>query len=81
MFEPNMDEYLDEEIESVKQALETICRDWERKVRSVVILDQTFLHFDFAIRRTQTLRHLLAKVPQPRDFSLRKTLHKSSETC
>ena len=27
-----MDEYLDEEVESVKAAFETICRGWERKV-------------------------------------------------
>ena len=32
MFESNMDEYLDEEVESVKQAFEVIGRDWERKV-------------------------------------------------
>lgn len=32
MFEPNMDEYLDEEVETAKQMFETICRDWERQV-------------------------------------------------
>lgn len=32
MFEPNMDEYLDEEIEFVKQAFDSICRAWDRKV-------------------------------------------------
>ncbi|KAG8961063.1 F-box protein: endocytic membrane traffic, recycling ReCYcling 1 [Tulasnella sp. 425] len=32
MFEPNMDEYLDEEIESAKQAFETICKEWERQL-------------------------------------------------
>ncbi|KAI5122031.1 hypothetical protein M0805_008021 [Coniferiporia weirii] len=31
MFEPNMDEYLDEEVESIKQSFEAINRDWERK--------------------------------------------------
>ncbi|KAG1743685.1 exocyst complex component Sec10-like protein [Suillus paluster] len=30
MFEPNMDEYLDEEIESLKQAFEVICKEWDR---------------------------------------------------
>jgi recyclin-1 len=30
MFEPNMDEYLDEEIESLKQAFEVICKAWAR---------------------------------------------------
>ena len=33
MFEPNMDEYLDEEVETIKQTFETIVRDWGRKVR------------------------------------------------
>ena len=35
MFETNMDEYLDEEVESLKQALEMISRGWERKVFSI----------------------------------------------
>lgn len=30
MFESNMDEYLDEEIESLKQAFELICKEWAR---------------------------------------------------
>ncbi|KAG2339127.1 hypothetical protein BDR05DRAFT_984500 [Suillus weaverae] len=30
MFESNMDEYLDEEIESLKQAFEVICKEWAR---------------------------------------------------
>lgn len=32
MFEINMDEYLDEEVESVKLALDTICKRWEQQV-------------------------------------------------
>lgn len=32
MFEENMDEYLDEEIESLRNALELICRGWDKKV-------------------------------------------------
>ncbi|KIK40306.1 hypothetical protein CY34DRAFT_87603 [Suillus luteus UH-Slu-Lm8-n1] len=32
MFESNMDEYLDEEIESLKQAFELICKEWARSV-------------------------------------------------
>lgn len=32
MFEPNMDEYLDEEIENVKQRFEVTCRSWEKTV-------------------------------------------------
>lgn len=32
MFETNMDEYLDEEVESVKQAFDIICRGWDKEV-------------------------------------------------
>lgn len=32
MFEINMDEYLDEEVESVKNSLELICKDWDKQV-------------------------------------------------
>lgn len=32
MFEPNMDEYLDEEVEFVKQSFEMTCRAWEKTV-------------------------------------------------
>lgn len=35
MFELNMDEYLDEEVESVKQTFATIIRQWEKQVRSI----------------------------------------------
>lgn len=31
-FEVNMDEYLDEEVETVKVALDKICGKWEQKV-------------------------------------------------
>ncbi|KAI9513549.1 exocyst complex component Sec10-like protein [Russula earlei] len=31
MFEPNMDEYLDEEVNFLKQTFELTCRDWEKK--------------------------------------------------
>ncbi len=34
MFEVNMDEYLDEEVESVKQSLDVVCRGWDRQVMS-----------------------------------------------
>ncbi|KAH7909176.1 exocyst complex component Sec10-like protein [Hygrophoropsis aurantiaca] len=34
MFETNMDEYLDEEIESLKQALDVVCKEWERTTLS-----------------------------------------------
>lgn len=32
MFEPNMDDYLDDEMEELKRAFEVICKDWERSV-------------------------------------------------
>ena len=32
MFEINMDEYLDDEIESVKLAFEAICKEWDKQV-------------------------------------------------
>lgn len=32
MFEPNMDEYLDEEIESLKQTFDQICKSWDEQV-------------------------------------------------
>ena len=32
MFEENMDEYLDEEVESLRNALELVCRGWDKKV-------------------------------------------------
>jgi hypothetical protein len=32
MFEPNMDDYLDDEMEELKRAFEIICKDWERSV-------------------------------------------------
>ena len=32
MFEINMDEYLDEEIEYLKLTFDTICREWNKKV-------------------------------------------------
>ncbi|KAF4612782.1 hypothetical protein D9613_011761 [Agrocybe pediades] len=34
MFEANMDEYLDEEVESVKRALDTICSGWNQEASS-----------------------------------------------
>lgn len=44
MFESNMDEYLDEEIESVKGTLEVICKDWERKVCFAILLSDIYLN-------------------------------------
>ncbi|KAH0831046.1 exocyst complex component Sec10-domain-containing protein [Lanmaoa asiatica] len=43
MFESNMDDYLDDEIEELKRAFEVTCKDWERSVSltasSMVTLD------------------------------------------
>ncbi|KAI0267323.1 exocyst complex component Sec10-like protein [Gloeopeniophorella convolvens] len=39
MFEPNMDEYLDEEIDSLKQNFEQICRDWEKQTQTSLPTD------------------------------------------
>lgn len=36
MFEENMDEYLDEEIESLRNTLELACRGWDKKVSRFV---------------------------------------------
>lgn len=41
MFEPNMDEYLDEEIDSLKQTFEQTCKDWEKKVLSISLQPRT----------------------------------------
>ena len=32
MFEPNMDEYLDEEVETLKHAFDATCRQWDKEV-------------------------------------------------
>ena len=32
MFEPNMDDYLDDEMEETKRAFDVICKEWERSV-------------------------------------------------
>jgi recyclin-1 len=37
MFETNMDEYLDEEVESLKHVFETICTGWDREVSHILV--------------------------------------------
>jgi hypothetical protein len=37
MFEPNMDEYLDEEVETLKQVFEDICTGWDREVQYILV--------------------------------------------
>lgn len=39
MYETNMDEYLDEEVESVKQAFEVICKEWDQQVSRLSLVD------------------------------------------
>ncbi|KAH7101737.1 exocyst complex component Sec10-like protein [Auriculariales sp. MPI-PUGE-AT-0066] len=43
MFEVNMDEYLDEEIECIKVAFDAICRDWDKQLASHTQTSSTFL--------------------------------------
>ncbi|EJD41543.1 hypothetical protein AURDEDRAFT_169438 [Auricularia subglabra TFB-10046 SS5] len=43
MFEINMDEYLDEEIEYIKAAFDAICREWDKKLASHTQTHSTFL--------------------------------------
>lgn len=38
MFEANMDEYLDEEVESVKLAFDAICKGWDREVSNIPVI-------------------------------------------
>jgi recyclin-1 len=38
MFETNMDEYLDEEVESLKQVFDVICTGWDREVSASILL-------------------------------------------
>lgn len=51
MFEINMDEYLDEEIESVKQTLDSICKSWDKQVRHACFKFGSFLLSDYNGRR------------------------------
>lgn len=45
MFESNMDEYLDDEIDCLKQSLEVTSRQWEKQVRILHFLPEFFLSF------------------------------------
>lgn len=44
MFEVNMDEYLDEEVESLKQAFDVIVKTWSKSVRALVSLKSVMLN-------------------------------------
>ncbi|KZV93315.1 hypothetical protein EXIGLDRAFT_835839 [Exidia glandulosa HHB12029] len=43
MFEVNMDEYLDEEIEYIKATFDATCREWDKKLESHTQTSSTFL--------------------------------------
>lgn len=66
MFEINMDEYLDEEVESVKQALDVICKGWERQVGSHSIF-LYLCHISYLARRNfVSYEHRsVSDLPQP----------------
>jgi recyclin-1 len=38
MFEVNMDEYLDEEVEALKSAFEGACKEWDQGVRFILYI-------------------------------------------
>lgn len=57
MFDPHMDEYLDEEVEAVKRSFESICRDWEQKVKHFPFLNSILLaDLHFRTNPTQSRR-------------------------
>ncbi len=67
MFESNMDEYLDEEIEYIKQSFEMICRTWEKTVStySIYIPDQPTDELDIAISTSYCAHHYARTSPFP----------------
>ncbi|ESK87227.1 f-box protein pof6 [Moniliophthora roreri MCA 2997] len=64
MFEQNMDEYLDEEVEATKLALERICKGWQTQVASTTTpsnsLGQTQGRFLASHNPAQVKRNVLA---------------------
>ncbi|KAL0960308.1 hypothetical protein HGRIS_011934 [Hohenbuehelia grisea] len=52
MFEANMDEYLDEEVDSIKHTFEVICKGWDKEVRPYPFIS-TLAH-SFVERNHQT---------------------------
>ena len=49
MFEPHMDEYLDEEIEQLKQAFESICGAWHQTVHIPAQVGDSFQNFEVIV--------------------------------
>ncbi|KAK7047579.1 F-box protein: endocytic membrane traffic, recycling ReCYcling 1 [Paramarasmius palmivorus] len=63
MFEQNMDEYLDEEVEAVKHALERICKGWQQQMTSTAsstLNSQTQGRFLASHNPAQVKRNVLA---------------------
>ncbi|KAJ7164689.1 exocyst complex component Sec10-domain-containing protein [Mycena crocata] len=60
MFEINMDEYLDEEVESVKQAFEVTCRGWDRQMAEQASDGASSTRFLSSHNPAQVKRNVLA---------------------
>ncbi|KAJ7366617.1 exocyst complex component Sec10-like protein [Mycena albidolilacea] len=60
MFEINMDEYLDEEVESVKQAFEITCRGWDKQMAEQATSGSSSTRFLSSHNPAQVKRNVLA---------------------
>ncbi|KAJ7288562.1 exocyst complex component Sec10-domain-containing protein [Mycena rebaudengoi] len=60
MFEINMDEYLDEEVESVKQAFEVTCKEWDRQMTEQATDNLSSARFLSSHNPAQVKRNVLA---------------------
>ncbi|KAJ7714215.1 exocyst complex component Sec10-like protein [Mycena metata] len=60
MFEINMDEYLDEEVESVKQAFEVTCKAWDRQMAEQATAGSSSTRFLSSHNPAQVKRNVLA---------------------
>ncbi|KAF5365282.1 hypothetical protein D9758_005333 [Tetrapyrgos nigripes] len=60
MFEVNMDEYLDEEVENVKRAFEAICKGWDRQSEAQSLASAERTRFLTSQNPAQVKRNVLA---------------------
>ncbi|KAJ6512048.1 exocyst complex component Sec10-domain-containing protein [Mycena vitilis] len=60
MFEINMEEYLDEEVESVKQAFEVTCKGWDRQMAEQATSNSSSTRFLSSHNPAQVKRNVLA---------------------
>ncbi|KAF7365418.1 hypothetical protein MVEN_00414500 [Mycena venus] len=60
MFEINMDEYLDEEVESVKQAFEVTCKGWDKQMADQATSGSSSTRFLSSHNPAQVKRNVLA---------------------